>query len=82
MNTEPDIARDAGPLNIREAKVALDYHAARAAKRGDYGCNAELMAVRDVIDQLVEQIEELRTAGGDVVRKIMASRESLTRKPS
>jgi hypothetical protein len=81
VNTESEVARDAGPLNVREAKVALDYHAARAAKRGDYGCHAELKAVSDVIDQLVEQIEELRTTGGDVIRKLLASRESLSRPP-
>jgi hypothetical protein len=80
-NTEPEIARDAGPLNVREAKVALEYHAARAAKRGDTGCNAELLAVCDVIDQLAEEIRTLRIGGADLARKVMAGRESLSRLP-
>jgi hypothetical protein len=81
MSTEPDIARDAGPLNAREAKHALDYQASLAAKHGNYGLYADLKACEDVIDQLVKEIETLRTAGGDIVRQIMASKESLTRKP-
>jgi outer membrane murein-binding lipoprotein Lpp len=80
-DTEPKIARDAGPLNVREAKAALDYHAARAQKRGDYGCYTELKAVGDVIDQLVEKVEELNSAGGQLVRLVMAAKESLTRLP-
>lgn len=81
MDSEPEVARDAGPMNVREAKAALDYHAAKAAKRGDYGCVTDLSCVRDTIDQLVEQIDDLRSAGGDIVRKILASRESLSRLP-
>jgi hypothetical protein len=81
VDTEPEVARDAGALNVREAKVALEYHAARAAKRGDDGCNAELLAVRDVIDQLVETIETLGSNGDDLMRKVLAGQQSLTRLP-
>ena len=80
-DTEPDTARDDGPMNVREAKAALDYHATKAQKRGDYGCYADLKAVGDVIDQLVEQIELMRSADGDLVRQVMAAKESLTRLP-
>lgn len=77
MSTEPEVARDGGPLNVREAHAALDLHAARAVKRGDYGCAADLKAAGDVIDQLVERIAELETAGASLVRQVLASRESL-----
>lgn len=81
MSTEPDIARDAGPFNVREAKAALDYHVAKAAKRGDYGCVCDLQAIAELIDELVEDAEALRSAGGSLVRQVLAAKESLTSLP-
>lgn len=78
---EPDIARDAGTPNVREAKALLDYHVAKAARRGDYGCVCDLQSVAELIDQLVEDAEALRSAGGDMVRKLLASKESLSKLP-
>lgn len=76
-DTEPDIARDAGPLNLREAHAALDLHIARALKRGDDGCAVDLQAVADVLDQYADEIEQLKRAGSSLVRQVLASRESL-----
>ena len=49
---EPDIARDAGPLNLREALAVLDYHRVRAAQRGDYACVCDLQSVADLLESL------------------------------
>lgn len=48
------IPRSDGPLTIEEAIAALDLHAARAAKNGDYGCHADLTAARELLDKLAE----------------------------
>jgi hypothetical protein len=80
-NREPDIARDPGPFNVREAKASLDYHVAKAAKRGDYGAVCDLQAVAELIDELVADADALRSAGGEMVRRALAMRESLTSIP-
>lgn len=48
------IPRNDGPLTIEEAIAALDLHAARAARRGDYGCHADLTAARELLDKIAE----------------------------
>ena len=79
--SEPDIARDGGPFSVNEALAALDYQAARASQRGDYGCHADLEKVSELIETLQECIDELRSAGGEVMRRAMAAKESLTKLP-
>lgn len=41
-------------LSLDEAIAALDLHAARAAKNGNYGLHADLTAVRELLDKLAE----------------------------
>jgi hypothetical protein len=79
--SEPDIARDGGPFSVNEALAALDFHMAKAEKRGDYGCHSDLKLVGDLIETLQECIDELRSAGAEVMRRAMAAKESLTRLP-
>ena len=81
MDTEPDIARDSGPFNLREAFAALDLHMARAQKSGNYGLHSDLKKIAEFIATQQERIDDLRAAGGDIVRKILASRESLSKLP-
>lgn len=80
-NAEPDIARDGGPFNLREALAALDLHKTRAMKAGNYGLHSDLELVAQFIEAQQESIDAMRAAGGEMVRKAMAARESLTRLP-
>ena len=77
--SEPDIARDGGPFSVNEALVSIEYQMARAMNRGDYGLHADLGKYGELIDTLQECIDELRSAGGDLVRNVLAAKESLTR---
>jgi hypothetical protein len=71
---EPDIARDGGPFNLKEALVALAFHATKAAKRGDYGAHSDLTKVSEFIESLIaERAAEAR----EMVRAVRASVESL-----
>lgn len=56
--SEPDVARSE-TFNGNESLAALDFHAAQAWKRGDYGCHADLMAVIELIDTMAERRDEL-----------------------
>jgi hypothetical protein len=82
--TDPEIARDGGPFNIREAKAALDFHIAKATHRGDYGAVSDLQAIADVIDRLVEDHDRLASqlaslAGAAL--EVRASLETLGKEP-
>ena len=81
IDTEPEVARGES-MNVREALAALDYHAAKAEKRGDYGCHCDLLEIRAVIEAQQKAITELRSAGGELIRKLRAGVQSLTSKPS
>lgn len=88
MDSEPDIARDAGPMNVREALAALDFHASKAAKRGDYGCQADLSSVREVLEDLQDRVERvigqivrMQDDVSEAQRNVRASIESLSRLP-
>jgi hypothetical protein len=77
MNTEADIARDGGPFSTQEALVALDFHATKALKRGDTGCYTDLCEVSNLIERLLDDNDELRSAGGKLMRDVMAIKASL-----
>lgn len=81
-NAEPDIARDGGPFNLREALAALDLHKTRAMKAGNYGLHSDLELVAQFIEAQQEQIDALRSARDALIRKLLASRESLSKTPS
>ena len=80
MTDPADIVRGE-PLNVREAHAALDLHMARAMKRGDGGCYADLHEVAALIDRQAEEIEMLRSAGASLVKNVMAAKESLGKLP-
>jgi hypothetical protein len=62
-----------------ELVLALEFTSARlAAKHGYYDIADELQSAADCIRDLQEQVDELRKAGADLVRNVMASRESLS----
>lgn len=73
MDNEPEIARDGGPFNLREALVVLALHSARAAKRGDYGAHSDLAKVSEFIESL---IVERATEAREMSRAVRASVES------
>ena len=76
MTDPADIVRGE-PLNVREAHAALDLHMARAMKRGDDGCYADLHEVSALIDRQAEEIETLRSAGGQLMRSITEVRREI-----
>lgn len=66
-----------------ELAAVLDVHALRVAKmHGAYSFASDISRAADCIRDLEQQIDELRSAGGDIVRKLLVSRESLSRKPT
>jgi nucleotide-binding universal stress UspA family protein len=66
-----------------ELAAALDLQAAKLArKHGYYEISAELSHAAECIRDLAERNEELTKAGGDLMRKILAGRESLSKLPS
>lgn len=83
--SEPDIERDGGPFSVKEALAALDYHMAiaeRASGQWPMSLHADLTKIAELIERLETDRDELRSAGGDIVRKLLASRESLSREPT
>jgi hypothetical protein len=66
-----------------ELAAALDVQAAKLArKHGYYEIAAELRHAAECIRDLAERNEYLTKAGGDLMRKILAGRESLSKLPS
>lgn len=59
MNTEPTIARDAGPMNENEAIMTLDWRANQAAHRGDYGLHDDLRKVAELIERMAEARDDM-----------------------
>ena len=41
-------------MSVDEAIAVIDLHAARAIKRGDYGCAEDLMEVGKVLERIAE----------------------------
>jgi hypothetical protein len=73
--SEPDIARDGGPFNLKEALVALNFHSVKAWKRGDYGAHSDLTKISEFIENLIaERAAEAR----EIARAVRASVESLS----
>lgn len=68
-------------MSPKEAIAVLNLLAARAAKNGNYGLHADLTGAIECIDSLVEQLQQQRDAGAELVRQVMASRESLSKPP-
>ena len=65
-----------------ELVAALRMHGNRLAKMtGWYEIAQEILQAASCIEDLAEQRDQLRRAGGDVMRKLMASRESLSKLP-
>ena len=66
-----------------ELVAVIRVHACKLAKMsGWYEIAQEFLRAAECIEDLAEQRDQLRAAGGDVVRKILASRESLGKLPS
>lgn len=65
-----------------ELAAALRVHGNRLAKlTGWYEIAQEILQAASCIEDLAEERDQLRAAGGDLVRRVMAARESLTRLP-
>ena len=72
---------DTKPFTIREALIALDFHANKAMKRNDMGCHDDLLSVADVIRSLRDQCAVMEAAGAELSRSVRASLESLGKPP-
>lgn len=83
MDTE-DITPTWSDLYTPEQWAAiLETHADLLAKKfGEYSLHSDLRYAAECIRELVGERDALRTAGGDIVRKLLASRESLSKLPS
>jgi hypothetical protein len=60
----------------------LELHAERVARQyGEYSFHHDLRMAAQCIRDLAEERDTLRAAGGDLVRQVMAARESLSKLP-
>ncbi len=65
-----------------ELAAALDVQAAKLAKKhGYYEIAAEISAAAECIRDLAEQRDGLSAAGAELVRNVLAAKESLSRLP-
>lgn len=62
---ERDIVRDGGPFNLQETLRALEYQAAKAQHRGDYGAHADLTKIHEFVET---QAGDLATATSALMR--------------
>lgn len=63
--------------------AALRVHANKIAKmHGVYSLAQDILRAAECIEDLAEQRDQLRHAGGDMIRKVLAAKESLSKLPS
>jgi hypothetical protein len=66
-----------------ELAAALRLHGLKLAKmHGCYGMAEDILHAASAIEDLADDREQYKSAGGELVRQILGAKESLTRKPS
>jgi hypothetical protein len=73
VDTTPEVSRGE-PLTANEAIAALDFHANKAAKAGNYGLHDDLHAAANTLDELQSQYEALKADVEDMRDELRALR--------